>query len=249
MCIKTANVLIAGGTSGIGRELCKIYLSKGCKVAITGRREKLLEEIKNSASGKVFIYRSDIMELNNCALIEQAAKDMGGIDVIIICSGIGNLNPDLLADIEIKTVKTNVLGFTDFAAAAYRYFDGRFKQIGKGGVLAGISSIASFRGSDYAPAYYASKAYVSNYLEGMRKKAAKEKSDIKVCTVIPGYVDTVLAGNVGGKSLFWVAPLDKAAKQIYNAISKGRKIVYITKRWRFIAWLLKFTPDFIYYKV
>ena len=249
MCIKIANVLIAGGTSGIGRELCKIYLSKGCKVTIIGRREKLLEEIKNFAPDKIFTYRSDITELKNSALINQVDKEIGGIDIIIICSGIGNLNPDLLADIEIQTVKTNVLGFTDFAAAAYRYFDGRFKQTGKGGVLAGISSIASFRGSDYAPAYYASKAYVSNYLQGLRKKAAKEKSDIKVCTIIPGYVDTVLAGNVGGNSLFWVAPLDKAAKQIYNAISKGRKIVYITKRWRFIAWLLKFTPDFIYYKV
>ena len=243
------NVLIAGGTSGIGRELCKIYVSKGCKVALTGRREKLLEEIKNFAPQQIFTYQSDITELKNSALIEQAAKDMGGINIIIICSGMGNLNPELTADIENQTVKTNVLGFTDFVAAGYLYLVNRFKTKGKSGTLAGISSIASFRGSDYAPAYYASKAYVSNYLEGVRKKAVKEKSGVKVCTIIPGYIDTVLAGNVGGKSIFWVAPLDKAATQIYNAISKGRKIVYITKRWRFIAWLLKFTPDFIYYKV
>lgn len=246
---KRLNILIAGGTSGIGRELCKIYLSKGCKVAITGRRKKLLEEIKISAPDKVFTYRSDITELNNSALINQVGKDIGGIDIIIICSGRGNLNPQLLADIETQTVKTNVLGFTDFAGAAYLYLAERFKQTGKIGTLAGISSIASFRGSDYAPAYYASKAYVSNYLEGLRKKAAKEKTGVKICTVIPGYVDTVLAENVGGKSLFWVAPIDKAAKQIYKAVAQDRKTVYITKRWRLIAWILKFVPDFIYYKV
>lgn len=246
---KNTNILIAGGTSGIGRELCRLYLAHGCRVAVTGRRQNLLEEIKLSAPEKVFTFRSDITDLQSAAVIEQASEAMGGIDIIIICSGRGNINADLTPQTETDTVKVNVLGFTDFAAAAYRYFAHRFAQTGRQGTLAGISSIASFRGSDLAPAYYASKAYVSNYLEGLRKKAVKQKTAVKVCTIIPGYVDTPLAVSVGGKAVFWAAPLDKAAKQIYKAVNKGRKITYITKRWRLIAWLLKFVPDFIYNKV
>ena len=249
MQVQNKNILIAGGTSGIGRELCGLYLAQGCRLAVTGRRQNLLAEIKLSAPEQVFTFRSDITDLKSASVIEQASDVMGGIDIIIICSGRGSINAALTAQTETDTVKVNVLGFTDFAAAAYNYFARRFALTGRQGTLAGISSIASFRGSDLAPAYYASKAYVSNYLEGLRKKAAKQKIPLKVCTIIPGYVDTPLAESVGGKAVFWSAPLPKAAKQIYKAVNKGRKVTYITKRWRLIAWLLKSVPDIIYNKV
>ena len=139
---------------------------------------------------RVFTYVSDITSLKSASVIEQAAQDMGGIGTIIICSGVGHINAELSAGPEIETVKTNVLGFTDFAAAAYNYFANALAHSGESGTLAGISSIASFRGSDLAPSYYASKAYVGNYLEGLRKKAVKNKLKLNVCTVIPGFVDT-----------------------------------------------------------
>ena len=101
-----------------------------------------------------------------------------------------------------------------------------------------------------SPSYYASKAYVSNYLEGLRKKAVKNKLKLNVCTVIPGFVDTALAQGVGGNDgLFWMAPVDKAAAQIASALRRGKNIAYITRRWRLIAWLLKIIPDFIYNKI
>ena len=49
-----------------------------------------------------------------------------------------------------------------------------------------------------------------------------------------------------GDNLFWVASKEKAAKQIYRSIEKKRDVVYITKRWRLIAWALKFVPYWIY---
>jgi len=45
-----------------------------------------------------------------------------------------------------------------------------------------------------------------------------------------------------GEGLFWVAPVEKAAQQILNAIQRKKKIVYVTKRWRFIGFLLKIMP-------
>ena len=229
-------------------------------MAVTGRRKALLEELKSLSPERVFTYVSDITSLKSASVIEQAAQDMGGIGTIIICSGVGHINAELSAGPEIETVKTNVLGFTDFAAAAYNYFANALAHSGESGTLAGISSIASFRGSDLAPSYYASKAYVGNYLEGLRKKAVKNKLKLNVCTVIPGFVDTALAQGVGGykvrgyakggnDGLFWIAPADKAAAQIASALRRGKDIAYITRRWRLIAWLLKIIPDFIYNKI
>jgi hypothetical protein len=46
--------------------------------------------------------------------------------------------------------------------------------------------------------------------------------------------------------LFWVAPVDLAAHQIVTAIESRKPHVYVTKRWRAIAMLLRILPEWIY---
>jgi dolichyl-phosphate-mannose--protein O-mannosyl transferase len=48
-----------------------------------------------------------------------------------------------------------------------------------------------------------------------------------------------------GNGRFWEAPLEKAAWQIFKAIQKKKRKVYITRRWVLVAWLLKWMPHFI----
>lgn len=166
---------------------------------------------------------------------------MSEIEIIIICAGTGYLNASLNWPQEKETIDTNVSGFSAMAGAAMKYFMQR-----NSGHLVGISSIASIRGSHICPAYNASKAFVSNYLEGLRKKAVKEKLNISITDIQPGLVDTEMAK---GDGLFWVASPQKAAQQMYRAIQSKKKKAYITKRWAIIAWILKITPDFIYNKI
>jgi short-subunit dehydrogenase len=111
------------------------------------------------------------------------------------------------------------------------------------GHIAAISSIAALRGSGTCPAYNASKAYMSNYLEGLACKAAASGKRIAITDILPGLVDTAMAK---GEGLFWVAPPQKAAKQIWNIIKRRRAKGYVTKRWRLIALLFKITPRRLY---
>ncbi len=87
---------------------------------------------------------------------------------------------------------------------------------------------------------------MSNYLEGLRNRAAKAGLPIVVTDIQPGFVDTQMAK---GERLFWVAPPQKAAWQIYKAIQRNAKHCYITKRWRLIGWLLKVLPASLYAKL
>ena len=96
------------------------------------------------------------------------------------------------------------------------------------------------------PAYNASKAFMSNYLEGLRVRARTAGLPILVSDIRPGFVDTAMAQ---GKGLFWVASPQKAASQIYKAIHCQAKHAYVTKRWSVIAWLLKVLPAFLYAKL
>jgi short-subunit dehydrogenase len=166
---------------------------------------------------------------------------MGSVDLVVVSAGVGYINPELAVSKELDTVATNVAGFTAVANVAFHHFVGRGT-----GHLVGISSVAGIRGSADAPAYNASKAFVSNYLEGLRQKAVRAGLAITVTDVRPGFVDTDMAK---GEGRFWVAPPAKAAAQIYRAIELKRPHAYITKRWRVVGWLLRMMPGFIYSKI
>jgi len=49
-----------------------------------------------------------------------------------------------------------------------------------------------------------------------------------------------------GEGIFWAAEADKAAMQIYDAIKGKKSTVYVTRRWRLVAWIIKLLPGFIY---
>ena len=237
------NILIIGATSGIGRELCAQYARRGCKVTATGRRRELLASLKES-SANISTCAADVVDCHAAALLQKVAADMGRIDLIILSAGYGDVNQELVPAIELRTVNTNVLGFTDCAVAAYHHL----KKQG-GGMLAGISSVASFRGGAAGPAYSASKAYVSSFLEGLRIMAWKDRAKVTVSAIIPGFVDTALAKGVGGQGIFWMAPVEKAARQIIRALDRRRTTIYVTKRWRLVAWAMRLLPEFIYKRI
>lgn len=156
-------------------------------------------------------------------------------------SGIGDLNDCLDFEIEKRTIDTNILGFTYITNWAFNLFENQ-----KFGHLVAISSVGGFRGSRQAPAYNATKAFQMNYLEGLRQKSKKLKTEIYVTDIRPGFVDTDMAK---GEGLFWVSTVNKAASQILNAINKKKKVAYITKRWKLVAAVLKNIPRNIYDKM
>lgn len=235
-------VIIVGASSGIGRELAKVFASYGYEVAITSRRVELLNELASTLPTKAYIRKMDVCDTeSSMQILTELLMEMVEVDIIILNSGTGNINPTLDWSLEKETIDTNVSGFTALAGSAMNYFLKR-----KAGHLVGISSIASIRGSDSCPAYNASKAFMSNYLEGLRIKAIKGKMPITVTDIQPGFVDTAMAQ---GEGLFWVASPQKAANQIYRAIQQKKKKAYITKRWAVVAWLLKILPSSLYAKI
>lgn len=233
------NAIIVGATSGIGKELARLLVNDGFRVGITGRRIELLESLKSEKPDCYFIKAFDVNDTKVAEeKLEELTGELGGIDLLILSSGTGNINNKLDFEIELRTIETNVTGWTFIADWAFKYFENQ-----KSGHLVGISSIGGLRGSRQSPSYNATKAYQINYLEGLRQKATKLKTGIYVTDIRPGLVDTEMAK---GDGLFWVMPLPKAARQIYTAIKKKKNVAYITKRWGIIAAITKLIPKQVY---
>ena len=170
--------------------------------------------------------------------LDELTAELGGLDLLVISSGTGDLNENLDFAIDKRTIDTNVLGFTCVADWAFTYFEQQ-----KAGHLVAISSVGGLRGSRQAPSYNASKAFQINYLEALRQKATFLNIPIAVTDIRPGFVETDMAK---GEGQFWVASVEKAARQIYDAIINKRQIVYVTRRWQFVAAILQRIPGILY---
>lgn len=232
-------IVVIGASSGIGRGLAEQYLELGDFVVLCARRIDKLHELHSSFPQSSKVKSLDISDLKTTdENLSGIFSELQPVDLVILCSGIGDFNPELHFEIEKNTVDTNVAGFTLVVDRSFSLFQ---KQ-GFGHLVA-ISSIAGLRGGPDAPAYNASKAYQISYLEALQIKALKLKLPVFVTDVRPGFVDTAMAK---GEGLFWVASVPKAAAQIISAIHQKKRVVYITRRWKWIARILHLLPFSIY---
>ena len=234
-------VIIIGATSGIGRELAKMYAASNWLVGATGRRRELLDSLQQDFPDNIITECFDVTGDENIECIKNLTQQLGGLDLLIYNSGYGEPSEILDWTIDKNTTQINVNGFAEIVNFAFNYF----VLEGKGHIAA-TSSIAGIRGNSFAPAYSASKAYMSTYMEGLYIKAARLKLPVYLTDIQPGFVKTNMAK---GNGQFWVSAVEKAALQIFTAIKNKKRIAYITKRWWLVAKLMQCLPMAIYKKI
>ena len=233
-------IVIIGASSGIGRELARLYAGEGSLVGATGRRQELLYSLQLEYPNHVVTECFDATEKDMTSHLDSLVQKLGGLDMLIYSAGWGEPQEALDHAVEKGTVDINVNSFLEAIFFGWRLFT----EQGHGHLVT-ISSIASIRGNRLSPAYSASKAFQSTYFEGLHIKARKMKIPLYLTDVQPGFVDTKMAKG----PRFWVASAPKAARQIASAIRRKRWRVYITHRWWIIAKLFKWIPSWLYHRI
>src|SRR5215213_7828598 len=114
-------IIIIGATSGIGKEMALRYAKQGHSVAITGRRENLLQELKKQEP-QFFTARFDVTGDENKTHLEKLISQIDGLDLIIYNAGFGDPSEQLIPETEMATTKTNVNGFVSVVNFAFNYF-------------------------------------------------------------------------------------------------------------------------------
>ncbi len=239
--MSSPKAIIIGATSGIGRALAKEMANHGYELGLTGRRVNLLAELQQELTIESHLRAMDVTKPEEARqILGELVEEMGGMDVIVLNSGVGTIDPSW--ESEKRVIEVNVVGFVALANWAMAYFTER-----GGGHIVGISSIAALKGYGRTPAYCASKAFISTYMQGLQQKANKKRLGITVTDIKPGFVATPMTEK--NKGMFWVAPVEKAARQIYRAIARRKRYVYITRRWRIVGWITKAIPDWLYVRL
>jgi short-subunit dehydrogenase len=236
--IKKKAIMI-GSSSGIGRALAKKLSAEGYHVALTGRSFEKLKELQKELPGESLAREIDIRNTREAIhSLRNLIMGMQDLDLVIINAGVLFHNEDLMWELEEETITVNALGFAAAANVAADYF----LQRGTGCIV-GISSVALHRGSGRSPAYNASKAFVSNYMEGLRQKFSN--TAIKVVDIRPGFVDTEMVR--GRKGLFGIVSAERAAEDIYKAIKKEKRIAYVPAWWGCVMWFFVRLPESVYH--
>ena len=233
-------IVIIGATSGIGLHLARLYATAGHLVGTTGRRQEMLDSLQREYPDRIITECYDATVSQATTHLDALVQKLGGLDLLIYNAGWGEPMEALDAAVNLATTDINVNAFLTAILYGWQYF------VTQGhGHLVTISSIAGNRGNRHSPAYSAAKAFQSTYFEGLYIKARKMNIPLYVTDIQPGFVDTKMAKG----PRFWVAPVDKAARQIVRAIEKRRRLAYITRRWGLVAKLFRWIPGWVYYRI
>jgi short-subunit dehydrogenase len=199
------------------------------------RRDGCLNKLADSLPGEHFVQKTDVANAEQAVTeLTSLIEKMGEVELIVVNSGVGSSERLLDWEVQRQMIDVNVRGFAAMSLTAMNYFVER-----GAGHLVGVSSAAAHFSGGLTPTYNATKAFASNYLNGLRSRAARSKKPIVVTTVEPGYVDTPM---VEGRPM-WLAPLEKSVAQLVKAINNRADHVFITKRWRYVALLLDIMPN------
>ena len=172
------------------------------------------------------------------AALDELIATMGGVDVVVYNAGIGDSSGQW--EKENNLLQINAIGFAAISNHMFKYFKDR-KQHGQ---IVGVSSVASQRGSRMAIGYCATKAFMSNYMEGQRQESTNKRLGITITDLRPGYIETPMTD--GQKGMFWVVPSHVAGRLMYKAIVNKKDVAYIPGKWRIAAWALRNAPAFFW---
>lgn len=224
--------LVISGTSTIGTEMIKQMQQEYTQIMVTGRNQKKLKELQLQFP-QVQIMQLDVTK-NPIDVLEENQDLWKDLDFVLICAGAGDINPTLEPEMEEHVIQVNVNG----CGAILRYFVRLFWKK-NAGHIAVITSLAGMLPNGDAASYGASKAFLSHYIAAIRMQLKKRKSRVILTDIRPGLVDTPMAK---GDNLFWVAPVEKAAKQIYNQLRRKKERIIVTKRWKVLYVICRFLP-------
>ena len=221
--------LVTGASSGIGKELARLFAADGHAVVLVARRLPLLEALAAELRERHGVSTAAIAcDLATPGGVEGLLAELGArglaVDFLVNNAGVGSTGRFVDSPVE-REVRMTELNVTAVVRLTHALLPGMLAR-GQGRVLI-IGSTAGFQPGAYMATYYASKAFVNHFSEALAHEL--RGTGVTVTLSCPGPTRTEF-GRVSGvdqSRLFQmsVAPAERVAREAYRALFAGRVLV------------------------
>lgn len=216
------SAIVTGGSRGIGLATAIALRLAGADVLISGRSSdalaaaaaRIATETASAPAGRVVTEPADVRRPEQALrLVESAAKQLGGVDILINNAGVGRFAPvaELTVEDWLETVETNLSGAFYCSRAVIPVMRHR-----GGGWIINVSSLAGKHPFAGGAAYCASKAGLNAFTESLMQEV--RRAGIRVSCVLPGSVDTEFAGNTPSPDVGWKLAASDVAQTVLDLL-------------------------------
>jgi short-subunit dehydrogenase len=225
------NVLITGATSGIGRELARIFAMNGYNLIIVGRSQHELDrtkrELQEQHDVKILTVSKDLFRPSAAFELydEMRERDIP-VHILVNNAGQGHYGEFIHTDLykELNIIQLNIASLVGLTKLFLR----DMVRNGEGKIL-NLSSVASKSPGPWQAVYHGTKAFVQSFTEAIREEV--KDSGVTVTALLPGVTDTDFFRKAGMEASKVVQDHSKmadpayVAKDGYEALMKGADMV------------------------
>ena len=237
-------IWITGASTGIGKALAIKFSENGWKVAISARRESLLNEIV-SENKNIYAFPFDVTNKEKCNNTFKLIKNkFDNIDLCVFSTGTWDPKKEKEIDVEQieHVMKINFFGTLNCIKSVEDYF----KKKGQGQISI-VSSIAGYRGLPNSTGYGPSKSALNNLAESLYFDF--KRHGVRVSLISPGFIKTPMTDKNDFKMPFLKSP-EFAAEKIYNGLVNSKSFeIDFPKQLTITLKLLKILPIKLYFKI
>lgn len=246
----TRYALITGASSGIGLALAEALARRGRSLILVARQRDQLESIAIELTqrfGVEVLFRAcDLGEpLRLSGFLLELEEGERQIDLLVNCAAVGSCGPFLAQDwmSEQDLIEVNILALTRLCHAV-----GNLMELQGGGQILNVASVAAFQPGPWMSTYYASKAYVLHFSEGLREEL--KNCAVKVSVLCPGPTRTAFfrTAQLDIKKLESSSQLmsaEQVALYTVRALAKNKAIIIPGRRNRWQAFSTRLSPRWL----
>ncbi len=231
--------LVTGASSGIGRDIARVLISRGWDVILVARRAERLTELKKDFGKHAKCIRCDVSNAEGCKRLYEATKD-DNVEMLVNCAGFGLFGEFVKTDldVEIKMIETNITAVHILTKLFLRDFTEKDR-----GFILNVASVAGFMSGPLMAAYYATKNYVVSLTGAIYEELKQKNSKVKISVLCPGPVATEF--NDVANVTFASPPLESmtVAKTAVDGLMKGKLIIIPGVKMKLVKFARRVVPD------